>query len=214
MTSPTSLITRLLIVVLFLALAEALPAQSKATQFIVTKGKDTVAVEVFTRDAGTLTGEIYQSNGLKTQYTLNLRPDSSVQHVEMMRQGRQGAGVGLSVHFDDTLVTASMSAGGEQQKLDLVTRGKTTPFLAVSFALSEQVVQASHLAVGQSVKWTAFRLAAGDSTTLTATRFHADSVSLVMSDLEIRLAVSSKGEVVGGRHVGQNWLVARKAVGK
>lgn len=216
MPNATSLVARFLLLVVFVALASALPAQNApTTQFTITKGKDTVAVEVFTRDGATLTSDIYQTVGIRTQYTLNLRPDSSVQHVEMSRQGRQGAGTGVSVHFADALVTVSMSAAGENQKMELPMPGKTaTPFLAVSFALSEQVVQASHLTLGKPVKWTAIRLGAGDSTTLTVTRFHPDSVSLVMSDVEIRLAVSPKGEVIGGRHVAQNWLVQRKTVSK
>ena len=137
MTSTIGFLSRAAFLILIVAAAHALPAQQSArSEFIVKKGKDTVAVEIFSRDAGTLTSEIYQSNGVRTQYTLNLRPDSSVQHVEMTRQGRQGAGAGISVHFADTLVTATMSAGGESEKFEFPSRGTATPFLAVSFALA------------------------------------------------------------------------------
>jgi hypothetical protein len=213
MTSTIGFLSRAAVLILMIAAAHALPAQQSArSEFIVKKGKDTVAVEIFSRDAGTLTSEIYQSNGVRTQYTLNLRPDSSVQHVEMTRQGRQGAGAGISVHFADTLVTATMSAGGESEKFEFASRGTATPFLAVSFALAEQVMFASHLSVGKSRVWTACRLGAGDTTTLTVTRFHADSVLLAMSDIQLKLALSPKGEVSGGRHMSQDWLVERKTV--
>ena len=207
-------LSRSTVLSIVVAASNALPAQlAGRSEFIVKKGKDTVAVEIFNRDAGTLTSEIYQSNGVRTQYTINLRPDSSMQHVELTRQGRQGAGVGLSIHFADTLVTATMSAGGESEKLEFPSaRGKATPFLAVSFALIEQLVFASRLSVGKSRVWTACRLAAGDTATLTVTRFHADSVLLALPEAQLKVALSPTGEVVGGRHMGQDWLVERKTL--
>lgn len=185
--------------------------QAGRSEFIIKKGTDTVAVELFSRDAEALTGEIYQTNGPRTQYTLNLRPDSSISHVELTRQNRAGGTAGISVHFTPALVSAQFSAGGQSEKAEFAPQGKSTPFLAVSFALAEQIVQASHLKMGQSLKFTAVRLGAGDTATLTVTRFHADSASLSMSDVELRVALSPKGEVVGGRHVGQNWTVERKS---
>ena len=214
MTSTIGFLVRAALLLVITVAAHALHAQQPPrSEFIIKKGKDTVAVEIFSRDASTLSSEIYQTNGIRTQYTINLRRDSSAQHVEMTRQGRQGAGAGVSVHFADTLVTATMSAGGESEKFEFGTSvGKATPFLAVSFALAEQVVFASHLTVGKSRVWTACRLAAGDTATLTVTRFHADSVLFAMSDLQLKLAVSPKGEVIGGRHMAQDWLVERKTV--
>jgi hypothetical protein len=103
-----------------------------------------------------------------------------------------------------------MLVGGEAEKFEFASKGKATPFLAVSFALAEQVMLASHLSVGGSRVWTAVRLAAGDTVTLTVTRFHTDSVLLAMSDLQLKLALSPKGEVIGGRHLAQDWLVERK----
>jgi len=43
--------------------------QAGRSEFIIKKGTDTVAVELFSRDAETLTSEIYQTNGPRTQYT-------------------------------------------------------------------------------------------------------------------------------------------------
>jgi hypothetical protein len=192
--------------VLALVAADA-AAQS---QFIIKKGKDTVAIEAFSRDASTLTSEIYQTNGLRTQYTANLLADKAVQHIEMSRQNRQGAGVSFTVHIGDTLVTANVTTAAGSEKMEVGTKGKCTPFLALSFALSEQILQASHLEVGQSLKWTAIRLGAGDTATLTVSRFHADSALLSTADMQIRLAVSKTGEVIGGRHVGQDWVIERK----
>ena len=67
-----------------LACVDSVSPQQAATRskFVVKKGKDTVAIEIFSRDAGTLTSEIYQSNGIRTQYSLDLRPDSRDERQE------------------------------------------------------------------------------------------------------------------------------------
>jgi hypothetical protein len=198
------------------AVAHALscPAQGQQAAkpgFVIKKGKDTVAVEVYSRDASMLTSEIYQSNGVRTQYTATLGADASVTYIEMTRQGRQGQGTGLTIAFGDTLVSASMTGpGGENEKMSIASRGRNTPFLAVSFALCEQILRSSRLDVGKSQKWTAFRLAAGDTTTLTVTRFHADSALFSMPDVQLKVAVSATGDVTGGRHLGQDWLIERR----
>ena len=38
-----------------------------------------------------------------------------------------------------------------------------------------------------------------------------DDAGIKASDVELRVAVSAKGEVIGGRHVGQDWLVERRS---
>lgn len=212
-----SLTTRCLLLVAIVVAAHALPAPAGAQQapaksgFVIKKSNDTVAVELFSRDASNLTSEIYQSNGLRTQYAANLAADGAIKYIEMTRAGRQGQGIGLTIAFGDTLVSASMSGpGGENEKMDFQSRGHHTPFLAVSFALCEQIVRASQLEVGKSQKWTAFRLGAADTTTLTLTRFHADSVLFAMPDVQLKVAVSANGDVTGGRHMGQDWLIERR----
>src|ERR1051326_8120277 len=125
MTDLIGFLSRLAVLAALLLAATALPAQQPArSELIVKKGKDTVAVEIFSRDDKTLTSEIYQSNGLRTQYTMNLKSDGSVQGVEYTRQGPQGRSVGITMHLGDTLVTAAMSAGGEADNLSLPMRGK------------------------------------------------------------------------------------------
>jgi hypothetical protein len=168
-------------------------------------------METFSRDASTLTSEIYQSTGVRQQYTATLGRNGAIKYVELTRQGRQGQTVGITVAFGDTVVSASMSGpGGETEKFTAPSKGNETPFLAVSFALCEQILRASHLDVGKSQRWTAFRLAAGDTTSLTVTRFHADSALFAMPDVQLKVAISSNGDVVGGRHLGQDWLIARR----
>jgi len=81
-----------MLLLLTVASERAIAQDSGQQQFIIRKGKDTIAVERFTRDAGTLQGQLSQSNGVKMEYVANLRPDHSVEHIELSRQGLQGYG--------------------------------------------------------------------------------------------------------------------------
>jgi len=183
--------------------------QAKRSQFVVTKGKDTVAIELFSRDGNALTSEIYQTNGPRTQYTMDLKPDSSISHVEFTRVTQNNQSVGISLFFLDSTVKAQMSAQGQTEQFEFASR-KAIPILVVSFALCEQIVHASHLDVGKSATYTAIRLGVGDTTQLTVTRFHKDSVSFDMQGAQLKAALGSKGEIVGGVHLGQGWTVTRK----
>jgi hypothetical protein len=190
-------------------LAGAQQQQSKRSQFVITKGKDTVAVELFSRDGNALTSEIYQTNGPRTQYTMDLKPDSSISHVEFTRVTQNNQSIGISIFFLDSTVKAQMSAQGQTEQLEFSSR-KAIPMLAVSFALCEQIVHASHLGVGQSATYTAIRLGAGDTTQLAVTRFHKDSVSFVMQGAQLKAVLGTNGEIVGGVHLGQGWTITRK----
>jgi len=183
--------------------------QAKRSQFVITKGTDTVAVELFSRDRNVLTSEIYQTNGPRTQYTMDLKPDSSISHVEFTRVTQNNQSIGISIFFLDSTVKAQMSAQGQTEQFEFPSRN-AIPMLAVSFALCEQIVQASHLGVGKSVSYTAIRLGAGDTTQLTVARFHQDSVLFTMQGAQLKGALGSKGEIVGGVHLGQGWTITRK----
>lgn len=200
------------VAVIFVALiASGAAAQAPApTTFIIRRGADTVATERFTRDNGILSGAIVQLNGLRTEYVMTLRPDNSVEHVDLTRKGRQGNTSTLSVDFGDKSVQATATAGGQSEKFDVTAPSKPTPFLVVSFALSEQIARAANLSAGQSVKWTAVRLGSGDTATVTISRFHADSISIAMEDVGVRMAINAKGDVTGGTHQSLPWIVERK----
>src|SRR6185436_3985540 len=130
-----------------------------------------------------------QTNGPRFQYTANLLPDSSIVMVDLTRQTRAGVTTSILARFTDTLVTARVSAPAGSETVDLPVRGKSTPFLAVSFALAEQIIRSSHVGVGKSAKLTAVRLGIGDTATLTVSRFHADSASITVGDAELRVAL-------------------------
>ena len=192
--------------------AHRVSAQDPAEQqFIIRKGKDTVAVERFTRDAGTLQGLLSQSNGVKVEYVANLRPDHSVEHIELSRQALQGNPLTLSVDFGDTLVKAAFESQGKKQDMTIATLSRPMPFLINSFAMLEQIALASHPAEGQKVKWTAARLGAGDTASISVTRGMADTIVVSAPQGDVKLAMSKAGEVVGGWFAPAQWVVERKS---
>lgn len=198
------------VALLLLAVSTAGAQDPAQQEFIIRKGKDTVAVERFTRDAGTLNGQLSQSNGVKVEYVANLRPDHSIEHIEMSRQGLQGPAVTLSVDFGDTLINAAFEAQGKKQQMTIPTQARTTPFLVNSFALLEQIALASHPAEGQKVKWIAARMGAGDTASISVTRGMADTVVISAPNGDVKLAMSKAGEVVGGWFAPAQWVVERK----
>lgn len=197
---------------LLIVASERAIAQDPAQQeFIIRKGKDTVAVERFTRDAATLQGQLSQSNGVKMEYVANLRPDHSVEHIELSRQGLQGNAMTLSVDFGDTLVSATFESQGKKQQMSIPTQARTTPFLVNSFALLEQIALASHPAEGQKVKWIAARLGAGDTASISVTRGVADTIVVSAPQGDVKLAMSKAGDVVGGWFAPAQWVIERKS---
>lgn len=203
-------LARLLVVIA--VCADQMAAQqtaAKRERFTITKGKDTVAVELFSREGNSLTSEIYQTNGPRTQYTMDLKPDSSISHVEFTRVNQANQSVGISIFFLDSTVKAQLTAQGQSEQFEFTSR-TAVPFLVVSFALCEQIIRSSHLVVGKSATYTAIRLGAGDTTALTVTRFHQDSVLFAMQGAQLKAALGNKGEVVGGLHLGQGWTITRQ----
>ena len=203
-----------LILAAWVTMTSSLHAQEQ-TQFLIRKGKDTVAVERFTRDGLTLSGTISQSNGMRREYVANLRTDNSVEHIEISGQGTQGPALLLSVDFVDTLVKGSVTGGPQPMTLSIRTVAKPLPFLIQSFALAEQIVRASHPSAGQTVRWTVVRLGAGDTASMSVSRVHADSVVISVPQGDLRMAVNQAGDILGATFAPQQWVVERsKAAAK
>ena len=178
-------------------------------QFVIRRGKDTVAVERFTRDGSSLTGDILQPAGAHLQYTVLLEPNGTTERVDLTRTPRQGSPISVGVEFGARSAHAVMTAAEGREEVDFPTPLPATPFLIQSFAITEQIVRTARLAPGQQTTWTAVRLGAGDTATVTIARFHADSVSLTMADVAVTVALDKAGRVVGAIHSRQPWVLER-----
>jgi hypothetical protein len=178
-------------------------------QFVIRRGKDTVAVERFTRDATSLTGDIVQPAGAHLQYTVLLKPNGTAERVDLTRTPRQGGPITVGVEFGAGSAHATLNGADGREEMDFPTPLPATPFLIQSFAITEQIVRTAGLAPGQQAKWTAVRLGAGDTATVTIARFHPDSVSLTMADVAVTVALDKAGRVVGAVHSRQAWVLER-----
>src|SRR6185503_16225565 len=151
-----------------------------------------------------------QTNGVKLEYIANLRPDHSVEHIELSRQGLQGPAATMSIDFGDTLVSATVEVAGKKQQMTIPTQARPIPFLLNSFALLEQIARASHPAEGQKVKWVAARLGAGDTASITVSRGLADTVVISAPAGDVKLVVSKTGDVIAGLFAPLQWTVERR----
>jgi hypothetical protein len=120
----------------------------------------------------------------------------------------------MSIDFADTLVKGSVTGGPQPVTMTLRTAAKPLPFLMQSFALAEQIVRASHPTTGQIVRWTAIRLGAGDTASMSVARVHADSVVISVPQGDLRMAVNQAGDILGATFAPQQWVVERKAPAK
>ena len=204
-----ALVTLAAVVATIPSAAQRTVARATQGQFVIRRGNDTVAVERFTRDATSLTGDIAVSAGPHLEYVLLLAPNGRVERVDLTRTPRQGSPITVGVEFGAGSAHAVVGDAGGREEVDFPTPLAATPFLIQSFAITEQIVRTASLALGQQTKWTAVRLGAGDTATVTIARFHPDSVSLTMADVAVTVALDADGRVIGAVHSRQPWILER-----
>jgi hypothetical protein len=129
--------------------------------------------------------------------------------VDLTRTPRQGSPINVGIEFGRQSAHATISAAEGREEVDFPTPLPATPFLVQSFAIAEEIVRMAALTPGQQVKWTAVRLGAGDTATVTIARFHPDSVSLTMADVGITVALDARGRIIGAVHSKQPWTLER-----
>jgi hypothetical protein len=181
-----------LVPVLLLFLTVPLGAQEQG-RFVVTKGADTLAVEVAERDSVELRGTLTRRQGRvgeRVRYRATVLDDESAPLVDLSvwriddpeeSPARQSVRVIFkddSVAVDDELVTRRMAEG---------TAG-------------DAIVPLFNLGGGQTVHGDVHRVA-------------ADSVTLTIGTLEYRLQVDGSGRILGGIVAGQDVKLSRSTGG-
>lgn len=194
---------------LLLAISTPAASQRPTTptgQFIVRIGKDTIAVERFTRDGSALTGQISQRDGSRSDYSLVLRRDGAIDRIDHTRSGAEGS-ASFTFAFSDSTVTYLDEQGRALQEVR--TSARPFPFLLNSAALAETVLRASRLPVGQTMNWIGVRLVLRDTVSMRLARISADSVVLSGPQGDLRFGVSPSGDVVGGTYTRGKWIFER-----
>jgi hypothetical protein len=205
---------------LILGLPGALAAQAATDSgsFVVRHGRDTVAIERFTRTATKLEGTLSLRNKKATseRYSAVVAPDATLPLIEVTV--REGTDSGIPkvriVQRARVIFKEDSAAVDEVGEAGLVTRVFGTergavPYLNLSFVLLEQAVLRARAANGGSgVPF--FNLGGGQTVAATISPLGGDSLRLDIGDTRIHLRFDGQGRLLGARIPLQNVVVERK----
>ncbi|HEU0298394.1 MAG TPA: DUF2911 domain-containing protein [Longimicrobium sp.] len=188
---------------LALAAAPAAAQQGESGAFVVRLGRDTVAVEQFTRTATSLTGTLVTRAPRTTvrTYTAQLRPDGTISRFEMTTR----------VPSAPELLpqTSTVSTGGDSVDVRIV-RGDTNremrvaapaeafPHVGNSWALNEALLRWARARGGDSVAVPIVQPGARAAGAISFMPHGADSVLVRLAPGVTRVRVDAQGRVLGG----------------
>jgi hypothetical protein len=197
-----------------------LRAQSSADSgtFVLLHGRDTVAVEQFSRGPTKLEGTLVLRNAKKTseRYSAVIAPDATLPLVEVtIREGvDSGARKARIVQQARVIFKQDSAAVDQVGDTGLMTRvfgteAGAVPYLNLSFALLEQAVRRARATPGgSSVSF--FNMGGGQTLAAKLSALGTDSLRLDIGDIRFDLRVDSAGRVLGGRIPVQDVVVERK----
>ncbi len=199
------------------ALASAQTVSDTGT-FVIRRGPDTVATEQFSRTATRLEGTLTLRNAKRTseRWSAVVAPDATLPLIEVtVREGKDSGGRAARVvqrarviFKEDSVAVDELGGRGIQTRLFATERG-AVPYLNLSFALVEQTVRRARVSADTS-QIAFFNLGGGQTVTATVSRIGADSLRLVIGNVEYRLRVDQAGRVLGGRIPSQDVIVERR----
>lgn len=198
----------------------ALVAQTDADSgsFVVRHGRDTVAIERFTRALIKLEGTLALRNSKKTseRYTAVIAPDGTLPLIEVtVREGVDSGAVKAKIVQRARVIFKQDSAAvDEVGDAGLMTRVFGTeegavPYLNLSFALLEQAVRRAGVSQSGS-QVPLFNLGGGQTLTAKLSPLGNDSLKLEIGDIRYHLRVDSTGRVLGGRIPVQDVVIDRR----
>jgi len=210
-----------LVPVLLLVLTVPLGAQEQG-RFVVTKGADTLAVEVAERDSVELRGTLTRRQGRvgeRVRYRATVLDDESAPLVDLSvwriddpeeSPARQNVRV---IFKDDSVAVDDANRWGGVTTQVMGTERAAIPYLAGSTALLELVTRrAAETPAGDAIV-PLFNLGGGQTVHGDVHRVAADSVTLTIGTLVYRLRVDPSGRILGGIVAGQDVRLSRSAGG-
>jgi hypothetical protein len=199
-----------------LAAAATSPSAAQST-FTVMNGFDTVAVERFTANASSLTGDLGLMQGprwIHVNYQLTLRPDGSTSRAKTVDDSPSMFS-GVIAFNNDAMLAARADPANKGAALRMGPPN-SFPTIGTSIAMMEQLVRATQPAPGGPATVHFINIRNGGDGELTIRRISPDSVVIVCVGCmranareELRLAVRANGDVTGGSNPGLNWTITR-----
>jgi hypothetical protein len=185
--------------------------------FILLRGRDTVAVEQFSREPTKLEGTLALRNPKKTseRYSAVIAPDATLPLIEVTT--REGVDSGPRkakivqrarvIFKEDSVAVDEVGSAGLMTRV-FGTEAGAVPYLNLSFALLEQAVRRARATPGgSSVSF--FNLGGGQTLSAKLTPVGADSLKLDIGDIRFDLRVDPAGRLLGGRIPVQDVVVYR-----
>ena len=204
-----------------LALAAALPAVAPAQQqpetaaFVVTIGRDTLAVERYTRTADRLTGEVVARSPrtVVRGYTATLRPDGSISRLEMTSRTPGGGAppVTSTLEFVGDSAVTRVQRGDSTTVLRVAAGERPIVVVGNSYATYEQAMMHARALGVDSLGGTLIFVGANQTFPMSIRRTGADSVELVNIAGLQRAATDAQGRLLGldGLESTQKFIVTR-----
>ena len=210
-----------LVPVLLFVLTAPLGAQEQG-RFVVTKGADTIAVEVAERDSVELRGTLTRRQGRvgeRVRYRATVLDDESAPLVDLSvwriddpeeSPARQNVRV---IFKDDSVAVDDANRWGGVTTQVMGTERAAIPYLAGSTALLELITRRAAEGPAGDTIVPLFNLGGGQTVHGDVRRFAADSVTLTIGTLEYRLRVDGTGRILGGIVAGQDLRLSRAGGG-
>jgi uncharacterized protein len=174
-------------------------AQERATFYLVRHalgGTDTVVVERSTRGASTLSGE-FAASGARLSYTAELTPDGLVSRLETRTYRPASDTVPTTATITVRGDSIEVHAGGAAAVRRPAGAGALI-ILNPSVAFFEQMLLRARALGGDSASIPIFSVGAPAVMPLVVRRVGADSATMRYAGVEIRVAVSATGRLLGG----------------
>lgn len=192
------------------------PLAAQQDAFVMLRGTDTIAVEVFRRLPGRLDVDLSERiTRSRLTFALERTPEGLVHRLENELR-RADAATGsppqqqavLTFQSDSVIVEITDATGTRTQRLG--TRADALPYVNPSTAVVELLLQRAHALGGDSATVPLFHLAGGMTLPTTVRWLGADSALVTFAPgQEFRLAVDAEQRILGGEVPSQGLRVIR-----
>jgi len=203
--------------IIALAIPAALPAQTG--EFVVRLGRDTLAVERYTRTADRLEGEqvVRSPRTVHRLYTATFGPGGAIERFELITHNVDGGPGPLErraiATFSGDSAVMTMPRGDSTTTLRVKTAPGALPFIGQGWGLVEEVARRARAAGSGRYAIAMVQLGDTDPLEVTATPWGADSMTIVLGELgPMHARVDGQGTLLGLSGVGSTMQVTVERV--
>jgi len=203
--------------IIALAIPAALPAQTG--EFVVRLGRDTLAVERYTRTADRLEGEqvVRSPRTVHRLYTATFGPGGAIERFELITHNVDGGPGPLerraTATFSGDSAVMTMPRGDSTTTLRVKTAPGALPFIGQGWGLVEEVARRARAAGSGRYAIAMLQLGDTDPLEVTATPRGPDSMTIVLGELgPMHARVDGRGTLLGLSGVGSTMQVTVERV--